>query len=179
MELLAVALLWPFLLLLIGFVFLSGNGISGFLLLPILVVFVVFVFGINSRFGGETDKQDEKQQLDRIRRGAIAFSMALLLPMFVEYLLKVSGNNLPTMILALIFGFGAVIWGMFIKHNKVLTYANIVGGAFTIIYLYFELWSLGQLAQIVATAFGLVVAIVISVVKFKDKLIEPGQNLTA
>ena len=52
----------------------------------------------------------------------------------------------------------------------VLAYANIVGGALTIIYLYFQLWSLGQLAQVVATAFGLVVAIVISIVKFKDKL---------
>ena len=170
MELLAAAILWPFLLLLVGFVFLSGNGISGFLLITIFIVFIIFVFGMNSRFGGGSDLRDEKEQLDRIRRGTVVFSMALLLPMFVEYLLRVAGNNLPTMILALILGFGAIIWGMFIKHNRVLAYANIVGGALAIINLYFELWSLGQLAQIVATAFGLVVAITISVVKFRDKL---------
>lgn len=170
MELLALALLWPFLMLLVGFVFLSGWSISGLLIVPIVVAFFVFAFGMNVKLGGGSDLGDEKQQLDRVRRGLIAFSIALLLPMFIEYLIKVSGNNLPTMILALVFGFGAVIWGMFIKHNKVLAYANITGGAFAIIYLYFQLWSLGQLAQIVATAFGLVVAIVISVVKFHDKL---------
>jgi hypothetical protein len=170
MELLAVALLWPFLILLVGFVFVSGLNISGLLMLPIFVVFFVFAFGMNVKLGGGSDLGDERQQLDRVRRGLIVFSIALLLPMFAEYLIKVSGNNLPTMIIALIIGFGPVIWGMFIRQNKVLMYANIVGGAFTIIYLYFQLWSLGQLAQIVATAFGLVVAIVISVVKFRDTL---------
>lgn len=170
MELLAVALLWPLLLLLVGFVFISGWNISGLLILPIVVIFFIFAFGGNVRLGSAPGIGDERQQLDRTRRGMVAFSIALLLPMFVEYLLKVSGNNLPTMILALVFGFGAVIWGMFIRHNKVLAYANITGGALTIVYLYFQLWSLGQLAQIVATAFGLVVAIVISVIKFRDKL---------
>jgi hypothetical protein len=170
MELLAVALLWPFLLLLVGFVFLSGWSISGLLILPIIVVFFVFAFGMNVRLGGGSELGTEQQQLDRVRRGLITFAIALLLPMFVEYMMKVSGNNLPTMLLALVMGFGALIWGMFIRHNKVLSYANITGGAFTIIYLYFQIWSLGQLAQIVATAFGLVVAIIISVVKFRDKL---------
>lgn len=170
MELLAVALLWPFLILLVGFVFISGWNISGLLMLPIIIVFFVFAFGLNIKMGGGSNLGDERQQLDRVRRGMVAFSIAMLLPMFVEYLINVSGSNLTTMILALIIGFGAVIWGMFIRHNKVLMYANIVGGAFTIIYLYFQLWNLGQLAQIIATAFGLVVAIIISVVKFRDKL---------
>jgi hypothetical protein len=107
-----------------------------------------------------------------MRRGAVAFSIALLLPIFVRFLLAVSGdNNLPVMIIGLIFGFGAIIWGMFIKGNKTLAYANTVGGGLAIIYLYVQLWTLGSLAQVVATAFGLVVAIVVSVVKFREKLV--------
>ena len=74
------------------------------------------------------------------------------------------------MILGLIVGFGVLVWGMFLKNNRVLTYANILGGIFVIVYLYFQLWSLGQLAQVIASAFGLVVAVAISIVKFREKL---------
>jgi hypothetical protein len=169
MGFLALALMWPLLFLIIGFVFVSAWSVSGFLFAPAIILFFIIVFGLKGQIAG-SGPRTELENLDRVRRGAATFSIALLPPMFVKYLLAVSGNDLSTMILGLIFGFGVIIWGMFIKHNKVLAYANSIGGALSIIYLYIQLWSLGQLAQIVATAFGLLVAIIVSVVKFREKL---------
>jgi hypothetical protein len=100
----------------------------------------------------------------------VGFSIALLLPIFIKYLLELTQNNLGSIIIGLILGFGVLVWGMFLKGNKVLTYANVLGGIFIIVYLYFQLWSLGQLAQIIASAFGLVAAVLISVIKFREKL---------
>ncbi len=74
------------------------------------------------------------------------------------------------MIVALIFSFGVFLWGLFVKGNRVLTYANVMGGAFAIVYLYFELWNLGQLAQVVAAASGLIIAVTVAIIKFRDKL---------
>ncbi len=191
MELLGLALLWPLLLLLIGFVLISSTNAAAWMLIFAVIGFFAVVIGLVSRPQIPPGAAlSEAEQLDRIRRGAVAFSIALLLPIFVKFMLDAAspasssplygygyqaalGTNaqqLPTMILALAIGFGAIVWGMFAKGNRTITYANTVGGTLTIIYLYFQLWSLGQLAQVVATAFGLVVAIIISVVKFRDKL---------
>lgn len=171
MEILALAFLWPVLIFVVGFVFISSWSVSGgFLLMPAILLFVILIFGVKNRLGEIGVTQDLKD-LDRMRRGIAAFSIALLLPIFVKYLLAVSGNNLSTVILGLVLGFGVVIWGMFMKRNKVLTYASLMGGAFVIIYLYGQLWTLGEFAQIVATAFGLAVAVAISVVKFREKLL--------
>jgi hypothetical protein len=171
MELLALVIVWPLLLLITGLVFISASNVSSVLIMfPLVVVLLVFLFRLNQQLGGTAEVKTELEDLDHARRGVIAFSIALLLPIFIKYMLAVSGNTLPIIILGLIFGFGSLVWGMFIKGNKVLSYANITGGGLVIIYLYFQLWSLGQLAQIVAAAFGLVFAIVVSVVKFREKL---------
>lgn len=170
MELLGLILIFPFIVLIIGFVFISAWNISGLFIVPIAILLFIFLFGLRDRLGGSGIKT-ELEDLDRVRRGASTFAIALLLPMFTKYLLAVSGKDLPIMILGLIFGFGVLILGMFIKNNKVLAYANSLGGALTIIYLYVQLWSLGQLAQIIATAFGLAVAVVISIIKFREKLL--------
>jgi hypothetical protein len=171
MEILAAALLWPFLLLLVGFVFVFGSSISGMFLFPMALAFLVIVFGMRNELGGDSRATDAANDLDKIRRGAVVFSIILLLPMFTKYLLAASSDSLLMMILGLLFGFGVIVWGMLMKNNKVLSSANVVGGVLTIIYLYFQLWNLGQLAQVIATAFGLVAAVVISVIKFRDKLI--------
>lgn len=172
MEVLGLVLLWPLLILVIGLVFISAWSVSsGLLVFPAFFVFLIFVLGLkNSLGGGSATTSTPTEDLEKTRRGLVAFSIALFLPIFVKYLLSVSGGDLPAMIIGLIFGFGILSWGMFAKNNKVLMYANVIGGAFIIVYLYFELWSLGQLAQVVATAFGLVVAVVLSIVKFRDKL---------
>lgn len=170
MEMLGLVLLWPLLILVIGLVFLSATSTAGgFIILPLIVVFCIFAFGFKDQLGA-TKSTVPGEELDQTRRGVVAFSIALFLPIFVKYLLSVSGGDLPAMIIGLIFGFGILIWGMFIKDNHVLAYANITGGILTVIYLYFQLWSLGQLAQVVATAFGLVVAVAVSIIKFRDKL---------
>ncbi len=173
MEILGLVLLWPLLILVVGLVFISATSVwTGFMVLPVFVALVFFMLGLQDRLGAAAvpSGASTEEDLDKSRRGVVAFSLALFLPVFVKYLLIVSGNDLPAMILALVFGFAILIWGMFVKGNRVLSYANIVGGAFVIIYLYFQIWTLGQLAQVVATAFGLVAAVAISLIKFRDKL---------
>ncbi len=170
MELLGLALMWPLIVLVVGFVFISSADAAGVMTVLVFFFLIIMVFGVRTVTKPEKGALSEGQQLDQVRRSTIAFSIAFLLPIFVKYMLDASGDTLAAMILALAMGFGALVWGIFIKNNKVMAYANSIGGAFTVIYLYFQLWTLGQLAQIVATAFGLVIAIVISVVKFRDKL---------
>ena len=169
MDFFAIIIAWPLFILVIGLVFISAADISSMFILPMVLVFLFILLGLKGRLGGAA-AQTQVEDLDKVRRGAATFSIALLLPIFVKYLLAASDKSLAAMILALIFGFGVVIWGMFIKNNKVLVYANSIGGALVIIYLYFELWSLGQLAQVIAAAFGLVVAVVVSIIKFREKL---------
>lgn len=172
MELLALVLVWPLIILVLGVVFVSTSDVAGFsLVVPALVIFCIFLFGLVGRLGEEKKTEVEGiGDVDHARRGSISFSIALLLPIFVKYLLATTNNNLGAMILGLIVGFGVLVWGMFIRNNRVLSYANILGGIFVIVYLYFQLWSLGQFAQVVAAAFGLIVAVVIAVVKFREKL---------
>ncbi len=177
MDLLALVLVWPLMVLMLGIVFISTSDVaSGALSLPIFIILLVFVFvfvlGVSKNLGGAPKKiTNELEGLEQSRRGAVAFSIALLLPVFVKYLLNLTQNSLPTIILGLTLGFGVLLWGMFLKGNKVLTYANISGGFLIIAYLYFQLWSLGQLAQIIAAAFGLAIATTISIIKFREKLI--------
>ncbi len=172
MEILALVLIWPLLFLTIGVVFVSAYDVAGLgLVLPTLVLLVFFLFGLIGKLGEARNSGARGGvDLDHTRRGVIAFSIALLLFIFIKYLLDLTQNNLGAIILGLVLGFGVLVWGMFLKGNKVLTYANVMGGVFIIVYLYFQIWNLGQLAQIVASAFGLVVAIVISVIKFREKL---------
>ena len=170
MELLAVVLLWPLLILVLAVVVLSGYTVGGgsFAFLMI-VVFFILAFGIKGKLGNPSTAF-EADSLDAFRRGIVAFSVGLLLPMWVKYLLSASNNNLIAIIVGLIVGFGVLTWGMFIKDYKVLTYANIIGGVLIVAYLYFQLWNLGPLAQVVGAAFGLVVAVTIAAVKLREKL---------
>ena len=172
MELLALVFVWPLLILVLGVVFISTSDAAGMgLVVPAIIVFCVFLFGLAGRLGEDKKTEvDTIGDVDHARRGSVAFSIALLLPIFVKYLLATTNNNLGAMILGLVVGFGVLVWGMFLKGNRVLTYANILGGIFVIVYLYFQLWTLGQLAQVIAAAFGLIVAVVIAVVKFREKL---------
>jgi hypothetical protein len=171
MELLAFVLLWPLLLLVLSVLFLSSWDVGGgFLLFPMLIVFIIMTFGLKNCLGNPNGTS-EPENLDALRRGIVAFSMGLLLPVWVRYFLVAANDHLAAIVISLAFGFGILMWGMFLKGYKVLTYANIMGGAFTIIYVYFELWNLGQLAQVVGAAFGLVAAVAIAAIKFRDKLV--------
>jgi hypothetical protein len=60
------------------------------------------------------------------------------------------------------------LWGLFIKNHKVLRYANVVGGGFIVLYVYAQLWQLGELHRIIAAAIGLTAAVVVSIIKLKE-----------
>lgn len=169
MELLVIAFTWPLLFLVVGLVFISLTNISGTFFIFAILFFLFLVFGLRNAISGGVGTS-KAEELEIIRRGMVAFSVALLLPLFVYYLLEVSERTLSGMILCLILGFGVAIWGMFVKNNKVLTYGNVIGGVMVIVYLYSQLWSLGELPRIVASAFGLAVAVIIAVVKLRDRL---------
>jgi len=173
MELLALVFVWPLLLLVLGIVFISTSDVAGLtLVVPAVVVFLIFIFGLTGRLGeADASAGNAAEDLDHTRRSTVSFSIALLLPIFVKYLLATTQNSLAGMILGLVVGFGVLVWGMFLKNNKVLSYANVLGGIFVIVYLYFQLGTLGQLAQVIAAAFGLIVAVAISIIKFREKLV--------
>jgi hypothetical protein len=171
MELVLIALLWPLILLAVGFSFISLFDVgSQFLLVPGILLFIVMVLAMKENISGLPASSDDRVRLEQMRRSMIAFSIALFLPIFMRYLLATSAYTLPAVVLGLFLSFGVFIWGIFGGRNQVLATGNILGGLFSIIYLYGQLWSLGELSRIVAAAFGLVVAIIISVIKFRDKL---------
>jgi hypothetical protein len=79
-------------------------------------------------------------------------------------------GELWIIILGLVIGFAFTLWGMFAKNNKVLIYGNLLGGALVLFYIYSQLWKLGDVAKIIAAAFGLGIATIVSIIKLKDKL---------
>jgi hypothetical protein len=90
--------------------------------------------------------------------------------MFARELLIAADRALVAMIIALLFGFGLIVWGAFLKGNDTLRRANLVGGILTVFYSYSQLWDLGQGPRIIAAAIGLVAAVSIGIIRFKDKL---------
>src|SRR5947207_6935249 len=94
MELLAIVLLWPLLILTLGVVVLSGYDLGGTsLVLPIVIVFFILAFGMRERLGN-TNTSSESENLDAFRRGIVAFSIVFLLPLWVTSLLEALNNCL-------------------------------------------------------------------------------------
>lgn len=175
MELLLAIILWPFVVFAVGLALIllfdvSGPGIFGAFsaFWWVLLLVVLVVMGRKNKLSGKP--QTAYEQLETTRQFAIIASIALLLPIFVRYLFKVFDSGLPAAILGLMLGFGVAAWGMFIKGHKAVTYGNIIGGAIIILYVYAQLWNMGDVARIIAAAFGLGAAVVVSVIKLKDKL---------
>ncbi|OHA49528.1 MAG: hypothetical protein A2991_04245 [Candidatus Terrybacteria bacterium RIFCSPLOWO2_01_FULL_58_14] len=179
---LAAVLLWPFLIFAVGLVFVvfsdamlggpgpffgMGMGLI-FWLLPFALLW--FVFSRNNPLRAKARTLTASEQLETVRRYAAIFSIALLLPIFVRYIVEFTDKSLAGVILGLVLGFGLAVWGMFLKGHHTIMYANILGGALVLLYVYTQLWALGEAARVIAAGFGLVVAIGIAVVKLKDKL---------
>ncbi len=178
MELLAALFIWPFLIIAI---FLAGLSVALFdasylVLLVFFVIALAIIFGRTEQSGVPAPKETAAEQMRRLRRMAIVFCISVFLPLFARYLVDgISGpgaayKSLPAVIVALAIGFGVLVWGLFTKRSKVLVYSNLIGGGLTILYCYFEIWALGPFARVIATAFGLVVAVIFSIVKLKEKL---------
>ncbi len=174
---LAFVLTWPFLILAVGLALIAaGDVVEGFyfrILSPLLWIFllIVLIYALSSgRRASAGATASSVSQAEALRRYLVAFSIAALLPLFVRSLMMTFDETLWVVILGLVLGFAFGIWGLFIKNNKVLTYANIIGGLLVIIYAYAWIWKLGEGARIVAAAFGLLVAIIISIMKLRDRL---------
>jgi hypothetical protein len=169
MEALAFLAIWPFLILTGGLVFVSVYSLQGsFIFLAILFLIAVYVG--RDTFHKAAVGATEAEQLEASRRAIVVFSISLLLPIFVRYLVDISNNSLAGIIMGLVVGYVALLWGMFIHGNRVLTYSNIIGGGLTLIYIYLQIWDLGELPRIIASAFGLVVAVTIAFMKLREKL---------
>jgi hypothetical protein len=172
MELLALLFIWPFLILAFGLVFIAFSDLAlggGGMTLFILALILVLVMLARSR-NQKGPAHDEITQLKELRRMVVALSIAALLPIFVRYMFDAYEHTLPIIIIGLILGFGIILWGMFEKNHKVLMYSNILGGAMVVVYVYSQLWELGGIARVVAAAVGLVIAVVVSSIKLKEKL---------
>ena len=171
MELLLFVLIWPLLIFAVGVV-----GVVYFSLkLPvILIIALVLALSLSRKFINKTVEavpgQPATDQLEAVRGAALVFSIALLWPVFSRFLVEALNGSLAAVIAVLVVGFGLVTWGMFLKSHKSIMYSNIFGGALTIAYAYQQLWELGEGARVAAAAFGLVVAVAVAIVKFRDKL---------
>ncbi len=178
MEMLLFVLAWPLLIFFIGFLVIAFYGAfitagaaltSQVLGLPIVIIILLYVV---ARSQQKTAKQTPIMQSQIAQSFVVSLSVGLLVPLFVHELLRASGKNLASMIVALLFGFGLMAWGMFMKDNSTLRRANLIGSVLTIIYCYTQLWQLPvPSAKVIASAIGLVAAITIGIIRFKDKLI--------
>ena len=171
MEVLALLFVWPFLILTLGLVFISLNLVSVPFFWVIAAFFLLILFSLRDKVAlTDTRPKTDLEQLETARRVIIVFSLASLLPIFTRYFIAAWRDELPGIILAMAVGFAALLWGMFAKNNRVLTYGNVIGGIITLIYTYFRIWELGELARVIAAAFGLAVAVAISIIKLKERL---------
>ncbi len=184
MELLALVIVWPFLIFATGLIFIafstsftSYDGYSGFEMMGGLVnlLFWVFLFFLIYLIATRHSRKNFShltpiQQLSVFRSWTITFSIALILPIFVRYIVDALNHSLLSIIAGIVIGFSVILWGMFMKVNNTIMYGNVFGGALILFYVYFQLGDLGEFARIVAAGISLAFAVFIAVIKFKDKL---------
>lgn len=174
MEALLFVLAWPLIILVVGFLFIAYFSVWGvlsggwqFLLMPFALAFLIWFM---SEMRRKVTAKDLKGQSLAAQSLMVSISAGVLVPLFARELLIAADRALVGMIITLLLGFGLFVWGVFIKGNTTLRRANVIGGFLTVIYSYTQLWELGQGARIIAAAIGLIIAIVIGVARFKDKL---------
>lgn len=172
MDALIFVLIWPLLVFVLGVAFISLGDLSlGGWWLLILVIGYFILMPFRAAVRKETSSTGNIGQLEVLRQMIITFALALLAPVFIKYLIEALHTSLAAIIGGLIFGFALVVWGVFTRNNKALSWGNIGGGALVIIYVYSQIWQLGELARVYATGFGLAVAVVVSIIKLKSRLI--------
>lgn len=174
MELLAVVFIWPFIILATGLVFVAFSDVFfyGFGFLWWLPFLLLFFLVANRKRTSKIEGRElaPEEQLQVLRKILVIFSISLLFPIFTRYLVDAFNGSLEVVIASLVVGFAFLTWGIFVKNNSAIMYSNIIGGAFALFYLYTQLWSLGELPRIIAAAFGLIVAVTISIIKLREKL---------
>ncbi len=174
----ALVLLWPFLIFILGvtFIALVDLNLGGWWLALIIIGYLVYLPFLRESKRRGVSSMSNTGQLEILRQAVITFALALLAPVFVKYLIESLHTSLPAVIGGLFFGFALVVWGVFIRNNKTISWGNIAGGALTIVYVYSQIWELGELARVYATGFGLAVAVVVSVIKLKDRLLTTNRT---
>ena len=172
MRTLAFVILWPFLIfaIAVSFIAFSDLDFTGWWVI-LLVISLFLISPFKKTVVGDRPVISPTEQLEVIRQSAVTFALALLAPVFIRYLIETFHTSLAAVIGGLIYGFALVVWGMFIKNNRAIAWGNIVGGALTLLYVYSQLWQLGELARVYAAGFGLVVAVAVSVIKLRKRLI--------
>jgi|GEM_PF-814326 len=173
MEPLSFVFIWPFIVFILGLLYVSASSWASFLGVYLLIMIFLAILILIKKSNDAVKVKGEDSafaRLDNFRRSLVSVSVAFLLPIFVRYLVEGFDKTLVVIILGLVVGFGFTLWGMFAKSNKVLVYGNLFGGTLVLIYIYSQLWQLGDLPRIIAAAFGLAVAVVVSIIKLKDKL---------
>lgn len=138
--------------------------------LILLLVVLLVIRGRAKRLARETGEDSGVYQMQLARRAMLIFSISILFPTFIRYLVDALDKNLAIIIMALLLAFGFIIWGVFSKSHTTIMYSNIIGGAIALFYLYIQLWDLGEGARIIAAAFGLMVAVAVSIVKLREKI---------
>lgn len=176
MELFAILFLWPFIILSAGLVFVSLSdifpwGLSVLWFPALLVIGILFSVKGKSHTSGGDKEQTNRQQLYRLRRAMIIFSIAILFPIFIRYLVDAFNGTLAVIIFGLLLSFGFLVWGLFVKQHTAIMVSNIAGGAIALFYLYVHIWALGEGPRIIAAGVGLLIAVVMSVIKLREKLV--------
>ena len=177
MELVALVIIWPFLIFAIGMILIaftvSPHVYLGFgfmsMIFWILLGLIVFL-GLASHSRKNLARLNTIQQLALFRSWVITFSLELILPVLIKYIVDALDHSLFSIALGVVIGFAIILWGMFTKVNNTVMYGNIFGGALILLYVYFQLGGLGEFARIVVAAMSLAFAIFIAIIKFKDKL---------
>ncbi len=169
-EALAFVLILPILIMLFGFTLIALGDVGAAFFLPVvwwLVPIGLILFLIFRPFA---KAGDYRGQLEMFKKWIVIASLSVLVPLFIRHLFVAADKHVAVIIGGLLIGFGFVTIGMFVKDNWTFSRSNIVGGGITIIYLYTQLWQLGEGARIAAAAVGLVVAVAISIIKLRERL---------
>jgi len=177
MELLLAVIIWPFLVLSIGLVsvaffgdFGRGYGYGLLSFLPLLLLALAGLFIVLASTRKMRESLPGIKQLAMFRNWVITLSIAVILPIFIKYIVSALNGSFGAVLMGLVIGFVIILWGMFLKVNSVIMYGNLFGGALILVYIFFQLGNLGEGARIFAAAIGLVFAIFVAVFKLKDKL---------
>jgi hypothetical protein len=176
MDILTFIFIWPLLIFSVGLIFISFSDVMwggevGSVIGMILGNFLwIFLLIWIIRSFTHKKKPAQHTELSQVRNALLIFSISAMFPIFIRYLIDAFENSLLVMIISMVVAYVFTVWGIFMKQRSVIMYSNIFGGALTLLLVYSRLWELSELARIVAAAFGLVVAIVVSIYKLKDKL---------
>ncbi|MST04124.1 MAG: hypothetical protein EXS49_00965 [Candidatus Pacebacteria bacterium] len=174
MGILAFVLVWPLIILCLGIGFISFFDVldfpfsNFFVVLALIVVSIVYL--VNRKPEHESENNLNSEESVSFRRFSIILSISIFSPVFLRYLVLAFNQSLAVILFGIVFGYGLFLMGFFKKDNQIIMRASMIGGLISLIYIYFEIWSLVSLYRILAAALGLLIAIVIASVKLKDKL---------